>query len=273
MDEIKLSKNQLEAISRTLGDSLTGSEIDGIIRSLGECMIGSIENTKWRRINQLFGEFNICNETSKILEFLKESLEKISFVQPIDKFEETVSGINKILIRSGVYYSNDGKFVRDEPMTSIEAIDRRFSTFVSKAKRLGIHEDIIRYCEENLNHRDYYGVITEAVKSLLENIREKAGTKEDGNKLVDIAFSTKDPRLALNDLSNQNEINQQKGFVEMLKGIIYFYRNVNAHSAKIQTNYSETDVLEALVIISFLQRRLEECTIKKTSEGDNTTAQ
>ena len=103
MDEIKLSKNQLEAISRTLGDSLTGSEIDGIIRSLGECMIGSIENTKWRRINQLFGEFSICNETSKILEFLKESLEKISFVQPIDKFEETVSGINKILIPSGVY--------------------------------------------------------------------------------------------------------------------------------------------------------------------------
>ena len=94
----------------------------------------------------------------------------------------------------------------------------------------------------------------------------KAGTKEDGNKLVDIAFSTKDPHLALNDLSNQNEINQQKGFVEMLKGVVYFYRNVNAHSAKIQTNYSETGSLEALMIISFLRKRLDECKLTKSKQ-------
>ena len=51
----------------------------------------------------------------------------------------------------------------------------------------------------------------------------------DGNELMEYVFSVKNPVLAFNDLKNESDRNEQKGFMGMLSGAVSGLRNPRAH--------------------------------------------
>ena len=76
---------------------------------------------------------------------------------------------------------------------------------------------------------------------------------------MDEAFSFKNevPHLALNKLETQSETSEQKGFVNLLKGIFGTFRNTTAHNPKVLWVIEEQDALDILSILSLIHRRLD----------------
>ena len=90
----------------------------------------------------------------------------------------------------------------------------------------------------------------------------KTGLSSDGASLVDDAFSFKGkiPYLALNTLQTKSEQSEQKGFMNLLKGLFGMFRNTTAHNPKIKWRISELDALDILSLVSLVHRRLDDAT-------------
>lgn len=107
---------------------------------------------------------------------------------------------------------------------------------------------------------NYFHTVFEATKSVAEKIRKKTGLNSDGSALVDEAFAFKGiiPHLALSSLQSESEQSEQKGFMNLLKGLFGTFRNTTAHAPKITWSISEQDALDILSMISLVHRRLDE---------------
>ena len=102
-----------------------------------------------------------------------------------------------------------------------------------------------------------------------DKIRIKTGLNSDGATLVDEAFSFKSiPHLALNNLQTDSEKSEQKGFMNLLKGLFGTFRNTTAHAPKITWKIEEIDALDILSLVSLVHRRLDKAVLaKKMYEG------
>lgn len=122
-----------------------------------------------------------------------------------------------------------------------------------------VHPDVLRYCKEELLVDNYFHAVFEATKSVAEKIRQRTGLSSDGAELIDQAFSFKGavPYLALNSLKTDSEQSEQKGFMNLLKGLFGTFRNTTAHAPKIIWKIDELDALDILSLISLVHRRLD----------------
>lgn len=121
-----------------------------------------------------------------------------------------------------------------------------------------LHPIMLDFCQEEYLQENYFHAVLEATKSICSVIRSKTGLAYyDGNELIDKALSTKNPYLKINNLSNKSEISEQIGFSNLLKGIISMFRNVTAHSAKIEWEITKNEAIDIFTIISYAHRKLE----------------
>jgi uncharacterized protein (TIGR02391 family) len=119
----------------------------------------------------------------------------------------------------------------------------------------------LRFCKAELLQDNYFHCVLEATKSVAQKIRDKASVEGDGASIVDQVFSVKSPILALNTLRSESEQSEQKGFANLLKGVFGTFRNVLAHAPKINWAVNRTDAMDALTILSFIHRRLDEAIV------------
>ena len=83
------------------------------------------------------------------------------------------------------------------------------------------------------------------------------GLTSDGADLVDEALRITTPRLAINSLRTDTEQSEQRGLINLLKGMFGTFRNVSGHAPKITWPIEEEDALDLLSIVSYLHRRLD----------------
>lgn len=263
---IKLSDNQIEKISRIIGDVLTCLKLTDIFLKMNINDISG-ESTKWKRINGTFSRITSEDGTSdSFFEFLKIALSPINFVNNEDKFEKSRLGINQILAFSGLELDKNGEYKSIACATTIEEVKNRLSNLKFKLERYNVHPIILEYCNDELVNKDYFHLVFEANKSLCEKIRNLTHLTSDGSKLTDEVFSTNQPYLTLNSLQTDSEKNQQKGLALMLKGIFSMVRNVTAHTPKIKWIINEDDAIDILIVISYLHKRLNECQVVRLKE-------
>lgn len=261
VERYNLSLGQIENISRLFGDLLTGSEIDRIFRNI-HVTDNSGHSTKWRRLDFVFNYLqNTTSSINTILRFIKEALSPVSYVNNQSVFESTRTELNKTLMFSGLEYCVDGNFRKITSATTISEVQRRTKDLENKLRQRGVHYRVLKYCNEELLKENYFHSVLEATKSLCEFIREQTGLTEDGTALIDKAFSTKVPYLALNALQTDSEKNQQVGLAMMLKGINSMARNVTAHTPKIKWIIEEAEAIDILMTISFLHKNLDNCIV------------
>ena len=144
---------------------------------------------------------------------------------------------------------------------TLSEAEKRAESLSSKLCYRGIHPDILKFCKKEYLEKDYFHTVHEAAKSLCLKIRDKTGMTEDGSELINNAFSTKNPRLAINSLRTESERNQQNGLKEMLNGITHMVRNVTAHELRANWIVDEKETIEILSIISFLHNQLDVCVV------------
>ena len=119
---------------------------------------------------------------------------------------------------------------------------------------LELHPEIERAAGQLFRDGHYSNAVEDAVKALNALVRLRSGVDDkDGVKLMQAVFSAKAPILKFNDLNDESDANEQKGFMDLYCGAVTGLRNPRAH--KILTDSSE----EALEFISFISLLAKLC--------------
>ena len=119
-----------------------------------------------------------------------------------------------------------------------------------------LHPYIKKSCSELFLDSHYTQAIEEAVKAVFEYIRKKTKLKLDGEDLINKVFSTSKPLLSFGGLNDQNILNEQIGFMKMLKGFYKGVRNPLAHTQGKKEIMIKA--FEYLVMASLFCRRIDE---------------
>lgn len=253
------SFSSITAMSKILGDSLSGSDITALFQ---ECRLNdnSGHSTKWRRLEYTLSERQkIDGSPNAILRFIKEAVNPVRFINKQSNYDLLLIEMNKIFLMSGLKIEKDGAIRLIPAENTISEVKRRYSSLIVRLRERDTHPAIYKYCNEELFAENYFHVIFEAVKSLSDRVREITELTEDGSDLYNKAFSIKDPWIALNKLETETERNQQNGLKEMLSGIYHLIRNVTAHETKIKWVVEEESAIDILMVISLLHKYLDQC--------------
>jgi len=273
MGKIKqLDLSVLESISKVLGettDGFTGTEIGKLLH---ECRIDDVNpsNTKWRRLNNaLSNKQCIDGCANNVVGFIQHAMNPARHYDNLAWFNDTRFKINKILSFEGLSIGENGKAGYSAKAKTISEAAARASMLKEHLVARNVHPDVIKYCQEELVVDNYFHAVFEATKSVAEKIRMKTGLTSDGASLVDEAFSFKGvPHLAFNSLQSESEKSEQKGFMNLVKGLFGTFRNTTAHAPKITWGIEEQDALDILSMVSLVHRRLDKAIeAKKMYEG------
>ncbi len=119
---------------------------------------------------------------------------------------------------------------------------------------LDLHPEIERASSKLYRDCHYASAIEDAVKALNDLVRLRSGLSLDGATLMEKAFSPSNPILKFNDLADQSDRDEQKGFMMMFSGAVAGLRNPRAH--KLIKDDPER-ALEFIAFVSLLAKLLD----------------
>lgn len=94
---------------------------------------------------------------------------------------------------------------------------------------LELHQEIAKATSDLFRDGHYSNAIENAVKALNHLVRERTGLSDDGVSLMQKAFSPNNPLLKFNELVDESDKNEQKGFMHWFIGTVSGLRNPRAH--------------------------------------------
>jgi len=252
-----LSETRLEKIARMLGEELTGSELTRIFERCG-IQDTSGESTKWRRIHFTLASCQRRDSCGNhVARFIREVLDPARYLSRSDHYSELCQNLNAILVLEGLEFTPKSEYRRVEAARTISEAEQRAKVLTARLQGRKMHSEVLRYCKSELLVDNYFHAVFEAVKGLMQRVREMSGIQEDGVALIDKAFSSSNPRIAFNTLRTETERMEQTGFAMLLKGCFQAIRNPRAHEPKILWK-GEDDAVDYLTLISLLHRKLDE---------------
>ena len=255
-----LSDVTLDVICRALSDAATHKELSTIF---SECGIEEKGGTpKWERMLLALSERQKRDRCgNNVFRFLFAILHPARFQNRNQEFEAFRLTANYQLSFYGLSIDEKGRARQVEAATTISEATQRANELRSELTHRNVHADVLRFCKAELLQENYFHCVLEATKSVAQKIRDMTGLDGDGGAIVDQAFSIKTPMLALNTLQSESEQSEQKGFANLLKGVFGTFRNVLAHAPKITWAVNRTDAMDALTILSYIHRRLDEAVV------------
>lgn len=175
-------------------------------------------------------------------------------------FEQDRTNINEKLIYEGIEIDKCGvpKLV-DKAKTISEAKSRSLK-IKEKVHGIGVHIEILPYCEAEWLKENYFHAILEITKSVAERLRQISGHTSDGADLVDECFGLgkdKRPKLAFNTLQSPSDESEHRGFGNFCKGFFSMYRNPKAHNPRLLEDTQLTQMTEVLVVATIIQHKLD----------------
>jgi len=259
-DRPPFSAEELEHICRELADTqtgLTGSEIGYILGQIG------IEDTdptmtKWRRLfNALAARQNTTQRGNCVLAFISRALAPARFVNNRSFYDDRLRSINVILAFHGLQFQEDGKFHVVDKATNLTDAEARASKLRESLLLRKLHPELLKFCRAELVGENYFHAVLEACKSIAVTIRNITGLVSDGTTLIDEALGGDPPRIKINRHITDTEKSEQRGFVNLAKGLFGTFRNPTAHAAKIEWPMSEDDALDLFTLASYVHRRID----------------
>ena len=264
----------LESICKILGDTNNGISGTEISKYLAETSIKDpqLNSTKWKRLYDALSTKQSEDRCSNnILAFIKYVLRPSRHIHRKEWFKKIRTELNYVLSFEGFELTESGDIRETDKVKTFSEAEERAQNLRKTLLDRKIHSDILTFCKAELLVDNYFHAVFEATKSIAEKIRIKTNLTADGSELVDQAFSYKGkiPYLALNNLTTESHESEQKGFMNLLKGVFGTFRNTTAHAPKITWEVNEQDALDTLSMISLIHRKLDKAIeAKKIYEGD-----
>jgi len=171
--------------------------------------------------------------------------------------------VNVPLAFVGLSVNEAGQIARKAKAATLSEARRRGMRLRSQLVERGAHQRLLDYCVEEIETENYFHAVLEASKSLADEIRRRTGRTEDGVRLVDAVFESGQPGtplLSLTPMVTDTEKSRQRGLANALRGVFASLRNPAAHEPKIHSTMTEQDALDELSHMSYLHRRLDDCT-------------
>lgn len=122
---------------------------------------------------------------------------------------------------------------------------------------LDLHKEIARAASKLYKDGHYASAVEHSVKALNALVRLRSGLEVDGSKLMEQAFGGKTPSIKFNDLADQSDLDEQRGFMMLFSGAVAGLRNPRAHGF---IEDSPDRALEFISFISLLAKILDEST-------------
>ncbi len=256
----QLKETTLDVLCRNLAEAVTHKELSLLLSQSSIAEQGG--TPKWERM--LFAlsrrqEQDGCGNNA--LNFICSILHPSRFGGRHEQFEDFRALVNYQLSFYGLAIDEKGQAKRVVEAKTIPEATQRANELRAELMNRNVHADVLRFCKTELLQDNYFHCVLEATKSVAQKIRDKTGIETDGSELVERAFSIKTPLLALNTLRTESEQSEQKGFANLLKGVFGTFRNVVAHAPKIVWAVERTDAMDALTILSYIHRRLDEAAV------------
>lgn len=253
----------LQAICDVIGDTqhgLTGSEIGKL---LSECNINDPfpgDTKRFRLFKALYEKQKVDGCANNVLNFVLTAINPVRYVGMKEYYESQCSRLNEVLAFLGLSVGEDGKLSKIKAAQTLNEAEERAGRLRKNLSERKVHSDVLKFCQAELIQDNYFHAVFEATKSVADKIRNLSGLQLDGASLVDDAFSFGKkgfPLLAINTLQTESERSEQKGFINLLKGLFGTFRNTTAHAPKIHWTIDEQDALDILTLTSLLHRKLD----------------
>lgn len=119
---------------------------------------------------------------------------------------------------------------------------------------LDLHPEIARAASALYRDGHYANAIVDAVIALNNLVRLRSGEERDGTALMEAVFSPNNPRLRFNEMRDQSDRDEQRGFMMMFSGAVAGLRNPRAHRL---INDEPERALEFIAFVSLLAKLLE----------------
>ncbi|MED5052664.1 TIGR02391 family protein [Anoxybacteroides rupiense] len=257
----KFTDSQIEAISKIIGDTskgFTGSEITRLLAQIG------IQDpyqtwTKWKRIDYWLSHIQRKQDSPyPVIQFIQIAMDPARFIDDPNLFNDMRTRLNAVLLLNGLEINPSGKVVRTRKAETLDEAHRRASELRQKLIQRTIHSNVLKFCEAEYFQKNYFHAVFEAVKSILDRLREMTGLEEDGVPLVIKVFDEKRPMLSFNKFQTSSEQNELMGFRSLIIGLVKMVRNPHAHEAKLKWAIEEKDALDVLTMVSYVHRQLDE---------------
>jgi len=250
----------LEALCKILADTdtgLTGTEIGHILAQIGVIDTDPMM-TKWRRLyNALSENQNKRQDGKRVLSFIAKALHPTRYINKSEHYELKLKDANKVLAFHGLEFRDDGKFHTIKPVSTLAEAEKRAQKFKTSVFDRNLHKDLLRFCGAELLQDNYFHAVLEATKSVASKVRSMTGLNSDGSRLIDDAFGGTSPILKINAFKTDTDKSEQKGFVNLAKGLFGTFRNPTAHAPKIEWDLEEQDALDLFTLASYVLRRID----------------
>jgi len=119
-----------------------------------------------------------------------------------------------------------------------------------------LHPAVTKVASKLYAAGDFRNAVLDSIIAVFDLIRKRTGLDLDGEELINETFSLGRARLILTDLDTENGKNDQKGFIQIFKGVYQGIRNTKAHT--LDHNLDATAAAQYLILASALARRVSE---------------
>ena len=197
---------------------------------------------------------------NNVANFIQVSMSPVRYAASKQRFDFLSEELNKVLSFSGLLIGEDGKLRMVPRVATVSEAQSRAGKLKSDLLARNVHPDLLVFCKAEMLQDNYFHAVFEATKSVAEKIRRKSGIDADGSNLAEEAFGQTDgrlPKLVFISFQTETEKGEQRGLVNLLKGMFGTFRNVTAHAPKITWIIDERVALDLLSFASFLHRRID----------------
>ena len=257
---VMFTQMELQAIADALGDTsdgLTGSEIHHLLMT---CKMMDVDPQATKR-HRLYNAFVACQnalqDRVRILGFIRYAMKPEQYARDPGRYEPMRANLNRALVFAGLAVEELGKLLSVERAVTLTEAQRRATELRADLELRRVHPDVLRFCKEELLKDNYFHAVLEATKSVADKLRSMTGLTDDGATLIDRTLAGEIPLLAINPLKTDSEKSEQRGFVNLVKGLFGMFRNPTAHAPKISWAVNKEDAEEVFTLLSLVHKRID----------------
>lgn len=243
---------------------LTGTELGTI---LGRCGVPDINPTatkRYRLRDALLSRQQQDGAANCIIKFITTAMEPVRYRESPSLFTLRQDALDEVLVFIGLRVNDKGKIQRGTKADTLPEAARHANSLRAELRRRDVHAEVLRYASREVLERNAFHAVLEASKSVPDRLRRMAGLQGDGAALIDATLTlgaSGTPRIRINTLATASERDEQTGFATLIKGLLGMFRNPVAHDPRMSRTVTDEELLELLMIVSMVHRRLDGATV------------